>query len=188
MIRTTSQNSYINTRGSHPEVSYQKTILNILQNSQKNIYAVVSFLRKLLTENLKMSEAATVDLLMFCKNRCSLKMRLVFQNQPFIDPLQNRCSWIIRKIHRKNLCWSLFLIKMQFWEPSTLLTKTPTQAFSCEIWKLFKINYFEGHLWTSASKLYLKRNSNTGVFLWILCIIREHLFCKGSMKHQCAVL
>ena len=102
MIRTTSQNSYINTRGSHPEVSYQKTILNILQNSQKNIYAVVSFLRKLLTENLKMSEAATVDLLMFCKNRCSLKMRLVFQNQPFIDPLQNRCSWIIRKIHRKK--------------------------------------------------------------------------------------
>ena len=98
MIRTTSQNSYINTRGSHPEVSYQKTILNILQNSQKNIYAVVSFLRKLLTENLKMSEAATVDV---CKKRCSLKMRLVFQNQPFIDPLQNRCSWIIRKIHRK---------------------------------------------------------------------------------------
>ena len=26
----------------------------------------------------------------------------MFQNHPFIDPLQNRCSWIIRKIHRKK--------------------------------------------------------------------------------------
>ena len=26
----------------------------------------------------------------------------MFQNQPFIDPLQNSCSWIIRKIHKKK--------------------------------------------------------------------------------------
>ena len=26
----------------------------------------------------------------------------MFQNQPFIDPLQNRCYWIIDKIHRKK--------------------------------------------------------------------------------------
>ena len=32
----------------------------------------------------------------------------------------------------------------------------------------------------SASKLYLKRDSNTGVFPWILWIIQEHLFCRGS--------
>ena len=27
---------------------------------------------------------------------------LVFQNHPFVDPLQNRCSWIIHKIYRKT--------------------------------------------------------------------------------------
>ena len=27
---------------------------------------------------------------------------LVFQNQPFVYPLQNRCSWIIHKIHGKT--------------------------------------------------------------------------------------
>ena len=69
---------------------------------------------------------------------------------------------------RKNLCWSLFLIKLGFWGPATLFKKTPTQVFSCEIYKLFKNNYFEEHLWTSASKHYLKRDSNSGAFLWIL--------------------
>ena len=54
------------------------------------------------------------------------------------------------------------------WEPATLLKKAPTQVFSCEICKLFKKNYFEEHLWMSASKLYLKRDYNTGVFLWTL--------------------
>ena len=57
---------------------------------------------------------------------------------------------------------------MQFWGPATLLKKTPTQVLSCEICKLFKNNYFEEHLWMSASKLYLKRDCNTGVFLWTL--------------------
>ena len=70
---------------------------------------------------------------------------------------------------------------MQFWEPANLLKKPPTQVkFSCEICKLFKNNYFEEHLWTSASKLYLKRDSNTGDFLWILWIIQEHLLSRGS--------
>ena len=66
----------------------------------------------------------------------------------------------------KNLGWSLFLVKLEFWRPVTLLRKTPTQVFSCEIYELFKNNYFEEHLWTS--KHYLKRDSNTGAFLWIL--------------------
>ena len=82
------------------------------------------------------------------------------------------------KFIRKNLCWSLFLIKLQFWGPATLLKKTQTQTLSCEIWKLYKNNYFEDNLWTSVSKLYLKRDSNTGAFLWFLWIIQEHLFVK----------
>ena len=30
----------------------------------------------------------------------------------------------------KNLCWSLFLIKLEFWGPATLLKKTPTHVCS----------------------------------------------------------
>ena len=40
-----------------------------------------------------------------------------------------------------KLCWSLFLIKLQFLRPATLLKKTPTQVLPCEI-----CNYFEEHL------------------------------------------
>ena len=29
---------------------------------------------------------------------------------------------------------------------------------------------------------FIKEGSNTGVFLWILWIIQEHLFCRGSMN------
>ena len=80
------------------------------------------------------------------------------------------------KIHSKKLCWSLFLIKLQFWGPATLLKKTPTQVLSCEIYKLFKNNYFEEHLWTSASKYCLKRDSNTGAFLWVLWVVQNTYF------------
>ena len=50
------------------------------------------------------------------------------------------------------------------------------------LWNLqtFKSNYFEEHLWMSTSKLYLKRDSNIGVFLWIMWIIQA--------KHQCVGL
>ena len=67
------------------------------------------------------------------------------------------------KFTGKDLCWSLILIKLQFWGAATLLKKSPTQVLSCEICKLFKNNYFEDYLWMSASKRYLKRDSNTGV-------------------------
>ena len=73
-------------------------------------------------------------------------------------------------------------MKLQFWEPANLLKKTLTHVFSCEIYKLFKNNYFKEYLLKSAAKLYLKRDSKTGVFLCILCIIQEHLFCRGSMN------
>ena len=44
-------------------LSKVKMSLKILQNSQKNIFAVVSFLIKLQAGNLKLSEAATGDAL-----------------------------------------------------------------------------------------------------------------------------
>ena len=39
---------------------------------------------------------------MFCKGRYSQKDALAFQNQPLIDPLQNRCSLVIQKIYSKK--------------------------------------------------------------------------------------
>ena len=46
----------------------------------------------------------------------------------------------------KHLCWSLFFTKLQAFRPATLLKKTPTQVFSCEIWEILKNTYFEKHL------------------------------------------
>ena len=82
----------------------------------------------------------------------------------------------------KHLCWSLFLKKLQSWGPVTLLKKTPTQEMSCEKLQNFISNNFEEYLWTTASKLYWKRDSNAGFYLWILRIIQEHLFCRASTK------
>ena len=62
-----------------------------------------------------------------------------------------------------------------FWRPATLLKKTRTQVFPSKICKHFKNNYFEEHLWTQTSKYYLKRDLNTGVFLWILWIIQQQM-------------
>ena len=107
----------------------------------------------------------------------------MFQNQPFIDPLQNRCSWMIDKIHWKKLLLESLFSKVAVLGTCNFIKEgSPTHVFSCEICKLFKSNYFEEHLWTSGSKLYFKRNSNTGAFLWILWIIQEHLFCRRSMN------
>ena len=102
----------------------------------------------------------------------------MFQNQPFIDSLHK--VGIFEQFSAKNLCWSLLLIKLQFWGPAILLKKTSTQVRSCKIYNIFKNNYFEEHLWTSASKHYLKGDSNTGALLWILWIIQEHLLSRGS--------
>ena len=56
------------------------------------------------------------------------------------------------KIHSKKLCWSLFLIKLQFWGPATLLKKTRTQVLSCEFCELFKNIYFLEDLQTASSE------------------------------------
>ena len=130
--------------------------LKILQNSEKSIFEV-SFFNKVAgwkPETVRSS-----------RWRCSVKQG-VLKNFP--------------NFTGKNLCWSLFLIKLLFWGPATLLKKTPTQVVSCKVCKLFKNNYFEEHLWMSTSKFHLKRDSSIGVFLWILWIIQEHLFCRES--------
>ena len=46
----------------------------------------------------------------------------------------------------KQLCWSLFLIKLQAWGLQLHLKETPKQVFSCEIYKSFKNIFFTEHL------------------------------------------
>ena len=53
-------------------------------------------------------------------------------------------------VRGKNLCWIFLFIKLQAFRPANLLKKTPTQVFSCEIWKILKNTYFEEHLQTPA--------------------------------------
>ena len=52
---------------------------------------------------------------------------------------------------RKQLCWSLFSVKLQAFSPATLLKKTPTLVFSSEIFKILKNIYCEEHLRKTAS-------------------------------------
>ena len=61
MFCKTSQNSKENLGSGHLEVLYQKILLKILQNSQKNIFPGIPFLIKLQAGNVKLSEAATGD-------------------------------------------------------------------------------------------------------------------------------
>ena len=51
----------------------------------------------------------------------------------------------------KHLYWSLCLIKLQAFRPTTLLQRDSTGVF-CEICEIFKITYFEEHLRTAASR------------------------------------
>ena len=59
----------------------------------------------------------------------------------------------------KQLCWSLFLTKFF----TNFIRNTPTQVFSCEIWKNFKNTYFCRTPPVAAS---VKRDSNAGVYIW----------------------
>ena len=61
---------------------FKNVFLKILQNSQKRVFAGVPFSIKLQAGNLKLSEAATGDVLL---KKGILKK--AFQNQSFIDPL-----------------------------------------------------------------------------------------------------
>ena len=64
--------------------------------------------------------------------------------QSFTDIFLNRCSWKFRISHKKYLCWSLFLIKLQI---SFYSKETPTQFLSCEYCDIFKNSFFKEHLW-----------------------------------------
>ena len=50
------------------------------------------------------------------------------------------------EISHENICVGVFFNKITTWKPVTLLKKTPTQVFSCEIFGNFKNTYFEEYL------------------------------------------
>ena len=52
----------------------------------------------------------------------------------------------------KQLCWSLFLIKLQTFSLQVFWKGTSTQVLSCEVSKTFKSVYFEEHLQATASE------------------------------------
>ena len=66
--------------------------------------------------------------------------------------------------------------------------KTPTQVRSREICEIFDYSFFEEHLWTTASKPYLKGDSNVRVLLYEFCelfkntFFNEHLWMAGSKR------
>ena len=77
---------------------------------------------------------------------------LVFQDQPLVDLLQNRSSWMIHKIHRKALMLELLFKKTLFYRttPVTapesfsfpvcifIIKGTTAKMFFCEFCKFFK--------------------------------------------------
>ena len=68
----------------------------------------------------------------------------------------------------KHLCWSLFLVKFL----TNFIKDTPTQEFSCEIWKNFKNTFSTEHLqW-----LLLSKETPTQVFACEICEIFKNFF------------
>ena len=90
---------------------------------------------------------------------------LVFQNQPFVDLLQNRCSWIIHKIHRKTLTLELLF----------LITPCFTEYLQ---WLLLKVSGFQ--LATSLYKRLRQKCFNFAKFLRTFFLLTEHLWMTAS--------
>ena len=81
--------------------------LTILQNTQKNVFAEVPFSENLHAGNLKLSEAATGDVL---QKKVFLKRCIDVSEQAVHETFrQNRRFWMIHKIHiKKSELESLF--------------------------------------------------------------------------------
>ena len=97
----------------------------------------------------------------------------MFQNQPFIDPLRNRCYWIIDKLHREKPVLESLFNKAAVPRTRNFIKEdsdTGASLWNLQTFRIYKFSkqLFWRNLWMSASKLYLKKDSNTGVFPWIL--------------------
>ena len=71
-----------------------------------------------------------------------MKCFMMVKIKLFEDGLQNRGSSKFRKFHRKYLCWSLFLIKLQAFRPVTLFKKDSNTSVLLWIWEILKKTFF----------------------------------------------
>ena len=88
----------VNTRSSHLEVFCKKMFWKILQISQKNVFAGVPFIIKLQAGNLKLSEAATGNVLL---KKVFLKRRTGVSEPAVHTSSTQKCFWTIHKIRSK---------------------------------------------------------------------------------------
>ena len=152
----------------------KKIILKILQNSQKNVFVGVPFLIKLLAGYLKLSEAATGDVL---EKKVLLKRRTdVSEPAVHRSSTQNRCFWKIHKIHSKKLVLESLFNKSALLRACNFIQEDPnTGAFLWNL-KTLKKNYFEEDLRTSASKHYLKKETRTQVLSREFCELFKNIY------------
>ena len=99
-----------------------KDVLKNFANLTEKRLSWSPFFNKAACGNLKLSEAATGNVLL---KKVFLK-RCTGVSEPAVhtSSTQNRCFEQFTKFAANYLCWSLFLIKLQFWGPATLLKKT----------------------------------------------------------------
>ena len=136
MFWKTSQNSQINTGSSHREVFCQKMFLKLFVKFTENTFFPESPFQQSCRPETLNRQKQPLDICSFW--RAESVKQSVLKNFP--------------NFAGKNVCWSLFLIKLEFWGPKTLLKKTPTQVFSCEICKIFRNSYFPEDLQTACSE------------------------------------
>ena len=66
----------------------------------------------------------------------------VIQKQSFADVLRTRCSKNFVNLTGKQLCWSIFLKRLQGCAVQHYEKETPTQMFFCQVCEIFKDTIF----------------------------------------------
>ena len=98
----------------------------------------------------------------------------MFQNQPFVDALQNRCSWIIHKIHRKAPVPESSLMKSQILRTATLLKRdSNTDFFLWNLWIIQEHLFCRGSMngWFWNTRLLFKNTFFTEHVHWLLLAV-----------------
>ena len=95
----------------------------------------------------------------------------------------------VSKVLGENLCWSLFLKKLQVWRPD----ETPTHMFFCKIFENFKSTYLEEHLPTTAPECLRKISLLLDLGKPILDgrwhnLATSTLHCKYEPHEDCAII
>ena len=119
--------------------------------------------------------------------RCSVKRGVLKKGHTGVSEpgvhrssTQNRCFWIIHKIHRrKPVLKFLFKVFFLILGPATLLSKTPPQVLSCETSKIFKNIYILKNICERLFLNFFNKETPTQVFCCEFCeLFRNTYFVK----------